>query len=147
MKVARYGSMTFVFAFIFWYSYPAFLDLLSLNYPLDYAYYIDDETIFLSVVYLTLFLLSGIAASFLSLPSKLKKVFDVPRFAAIRANPRIIILGGLFGWFLGIMIYFYLGGNVSEIVTGILESRAVDKPWLQSSNLGDANEPFYISRF
>jgi oligosaccharide repeat unit polymerase len=38
--------------------------------------------------------------------------------------------------------YFTLGGNLSTIITGILESRAIEKPWLQTENLGNTTTAF-----
>ena len=144
LNIGNYGSISFILGFIVWYSYPAFVTFFFPSYQLDIKYtkFIDKEIYLLGIVYISVFLTSGVLASFLFNPYKYSK-FKFIQFVSNReTNPRIIIIFALSLFSLGIMSYFYWESNFMEIISDIIESRAIEKPWLQSSNLGDAISPF-----
>ena len=142
ITLGKLASLTFIAGFVFWYSYPAFISHFLPDYALDQNVYvfIDPETIIWSVAYLSLFLLCGLISSLFfssSHPSPIPNGTTYPR-----ANGSRIIGLSLVGCFLGISSYLALGGSISTIISGIIESRAIEKPWLQAENLGNVISAF-----
>ena len=144
VKRAKYGSITFILGCVIWYSYPAFLTYLIPNYQMDLKYkkLIDDEITLLGIIFISLFQLCGVITSMFIFPSKSFKILNRPRRMLSRTHSRVILIYCLSAFSLATLSYFYWESNLAEIISEIMESRAIEKPWLQSSVLGDSVSPF-----
>jgi oligosaccharide repeat unit polymerase len=144
VKRAKYGSITFLLGCVIWYSYPAFITYLIPNYQLEFKYkkIIDDEITLFAIILISLFQLCGIVTTMLYFPSKSFRFWKRAEFTPSRTHSRVILIYCLSAFSLATISYFYWESNLAEIISEIMESRAIEKPWLQSSVLGDSISPF-----
>ncbi len=142
LEYGRIASIILAAGFIVWYSFPACVSFFFPDYALDPTLYdfINNELIVQAVALLSLFQISTVIAA---------DVFATPRPGAPdrpAARPRLVLNLGLMSFVVGIAPYFIFGNSFSDVVDAILQSRAIDKPWTQASNLGDSVSPFtYIA--
>lgn len=138
----KIGRSTFILGVIIWYAYPGFIGLVGQNYQYepDIILFFDDETILWTIFYVSSFLFSGIIAS--NLLGDRPNVIFLQDYNVSLTNRKVIISLAVLGCLSGVMSFYYLGGNFNEIIEEILESRAIEKAWIQSSILGDAISPY-----
>lgn len=142
LKLFRLGKIIFIAAFFIWYSYPALINIILPNYQIDPEIYrfVDEETVLWSIIYLSLFLFSGVIASLQYLSPGKSHIERVN--TEVSPSAKAVTLFALSGCLLGLLPYLFLGSSISEVMDGIFQSRSVEKLWLQSFNLGDAVSPF-----
>lgn len=136
------AGLTLVAGFVFWYSYPAFVSHFLPDYELDQEVYlfVDAEMITWSIVYLSLFFLFGVATSLVLSSTRTSQASG--RSSSVTPDGYFIIMFSVAACLTGIVSYFVLGGNLSTIINGIMESRAIDKPWRHTENLGNLVSAF-----
>jgi oligosaccharide repeat unit polymerase len=138
------ASAALVLGFLFWYAYPALVTFFVPNYPIDSSVYsfVDDESIVKAIALLSLFLLS--ATLVLAVDQK-QTVGDglAPKTQIFSptASKRLILIA-VAACILGLLPLIILGGGLEDISRGIMESRTVEKTWLQNENLGNSTSPF-----
>lgn len=144
LTLDRIANIAFVAGFVFWYSYPALVSFFLPNYRLNYDIYqfINDETIVWALINLSLFLLSGVVVSTLFPLSN--SIYPTDVFVESRTNPVSIIKLALGGSLFGMTPFILSENSFSEILYAISQSRALDKPWLQTENLGNAISPITL---
>ena len=142
-QTSSFASVAVIFGFVIWYSYPAVLYLLNpdrwfgYNLPL----FIESETVVYSVLSLSFFLLTWVLCY--SVLFNRRRTEAPPIAAQSRSSaPNIIIAIALLGVVLGAAPYFLLGQDPVETLRLIFESRAVEKPWLFTENLGNRTSAF-----
>jgi oligosaccharide repeat unit polymerase len=125
--------------FIVWYAFPAFVSYFFLDYQLDYSVYdlVNNELIIQAVALLSLFLVTSVITI---------NIFGAPLHvtpnAQPPAKPRLIFGLALISFAVGMAPYILFGDSLTEIVGAIIQSRAIEKPWAQATNLGDSVSPF-----
>jgi oligosaccharide repeat unit polymerase len=134
-RLARIGLIA---GFFFWYAYPGMVTLLAPvpDFAADLSLSIDAETIVAGVAYLSLFLSSAILAlSLLSSPQAQRRV-DKPSEPV--TDPSRLMRFAAIACIIGIVPILLSGGGIAAILSAIAQSRAVEKPWLQTGNLGNS---------
>ncbi|MDD1778126.1 MAG: oligosaccharide repeat unit polymerase [Candidatus Helarchaeota archaeon] len=128
--------------FFIWYAYPAAITLFSSSQEIgvDLPVVIDPETIFRSLVLLSLFLLSAAISI---------KVFggnQLAKMSVLKSRPmtdsHILLLLVLTGCTIGLLPIFILSSGFNSALKSILQSRIIEKPWLQIENLGNQSSAF-----
>jgi oligosaccharide repeat unit polymerase len=132
------GGIVLAVGFIVWYAIPALASYYFPDYTLDPAIYdvINQELIIRAIALLSLFQMSTAIAInlFAALPQA--------HSCKPAAKPRLVLGLALIGIAVGMAPYIIFGNSLSEVVDAIIQSRAIDKPWAQATNLGDAVSPF-----
>lgn len=144
LAISRPASTALVLAFIFWYAYPAVVTYFIPGYATDLAVfeYANEGLIIKSIALLALFLFSSVLIADLGMTRKKKE-----RKSNIWEKRGLFAAGSLFWLSIGacvgsVLPYSLSGFSPSDIKNAIMESRAIDKPWLNMNNLGNVVSPF-----
>jgi oligosaccharide repeat unit polymerase len=140
LRAGKLAGIAVVAGFVGWYSFPGFVSLFNPsgrfgeNLPIP----IDNETVIWSVAYLSLFLLSWIVTAHLFS----RRFQVVPNTGLYTTRLRRIVLLAFAAALVGFIPYIASGLTVDEVINLIFQSRAVDKPWLFTDNLGNTTSAF-----
>ncbi|GAC1538786.1 MAG: hypothetical protein NVS2B7_10050 [Herpetosiphon sp.] len=125
-----------VSGFVFWYAYPAFVSLFSIQHALGsgFPFMVEPVLILEAVHHVSTFLFSMIVAStiFASQTDNANDTRQLPR-----GDYTIVGLAFL-GCILGLVPYVLLGNGISEVFRGILQARSAEKTWLPTAILGNS---------
>jgi hypothetical protein len=137
----KIASITVLAGYLLWYCYPAFIDVISANdlLDLDLPVTIANESALLSLLCIALFFLSWLITSHSLVTCGFYRAAD---FAVPAPDHKKMLLLALGCALLGLAPYALSGFSPAQILSSILESRAVEKPWVYTSNIGNASSPF-----
>jgi oligosaccharide repeat unit polymerase len=144
MAIVKTASTFLIIAFVFWYAYPAVVTYFVPSFTADMAVfeYADDNIVIKSLALLSLYLFCFVIMSDIGTKKRTEKRttrFGEPNNPYSRSFLFWISLGTCLG---GTLPYFMFGLGLSEIKSAIIDSRIIDKPWLQLNNLGNIISPF-----
>jgi oligosaccharide repeat unit polymerase len=138
VTLGRWARIGLIAGFFFWYAYPGMVTLLSPvpDFGADLSLSIDAETIVAGVAYLSLFLSSVVLA--LSLFSSPQAQESIDRPGEPVTDPIRLLRLASIACVIGVAPILLSGGGITQILGLILQSRAVEKPWQQTGNLGNS---------
>jgi oligosaccharide repeat unit polymerase len=140
------GQLAILLGFAGWYSFPGMLRVWSESrrFGEELPVFIHNETVLLTVLYLSLFLFVWVLAS--RVLSRRRQ--EQPQQREVKpVNPSILLLLAAVACAIGFIPYLTSGLSFSEIVGSVLQSRSVDKPWTYTENLGNSTSVIlYVTR-
>jgi oligosaccharide repeat unit polymerase len=129
------ARLAFLGGFLLWYAYPAFIDIIYPSYMSpQFSDLFNDKLKLRSMSFMAAFMFFGLLAELLS--STLRGKRKPKPTIEVWSSSRTIVRGSLIFCGIGLIPYPLLGGSLTAVVQGILQSRASAKPWLPLSNLG-----------
>jgi oligosaccharide repeat unit polymerase len=138
------ASTALVFAFVFWYAYPAVITYFVSGFTADMAVYsfANEDLVIKSIALLSLFLFSSVFMANLAATDN-RMIY----ISQIRKEQSHFSVSSLFWLSIGVCVggalpYFLSGFSLADIKSAIIESRAIEKPWLYINNLGNVLSPF-----
>ncbi len=145
-KDGKLAGLSIIIGFLVWYAIPASVNL----YTNGTAYRdilpvpIDEKTTIHAVIYLSIFMVTWVMASFFFHSYRLfQPIFKI---SSCNANPNLLIRLGIIFCAVGFIPFIFSGLEINELIPLILQGRLVDKPWIHWDNIGNVRSPFlYLS--
>ncbi|MEM7111599.1 MAG: O-antigen polymerase [Chloroflexota bacterium] len=140
----RFNGLAVLIGFVFWYSYPALINLIIDNGKFGHSFSIPitNRLIILTTLYLSMFLLSWMISYHVFVAIQTKRVMIPTKDKVQRINVKRVIFLSIVCCLIGLLPYILSGLSFNQVIESVLQGREASKPWLHLDNLGNSTSPF-----